>query len=82
MPGPVPNRAYGVGGTSPGTFRSAKIRAAQQLADAKLQGYLPTGYVSKANRPKIDSNEFFANLVRRAPYNPAKGQTHRVKDYQ
>ena len=103
MPGPVPNRAPRRSGTSFGTFRSAKIRTAQQTAYAKRKGYMPTGYVSKADRAKQEAarniyagydddyagyaeeqmeKKAMQKQVRQTPYNPAKGQTDRAKDYQ
>ncbi len=103
MPGPVPNRAPRRSGTSFGSFRSAKIRGAQQLADAKRSGGIPTGYVSKAKRAKQASardrstfgDDNYAGYaeqkmelkamqkqVRQTPYNPAKGQIDKAKDYQ
>lgn len=102
MPGPVPNRAPRRSGTSFGSFRSAKIKGAQQMADAKRSGYI-TGYVSKAKRAKQASardlstfgNDNYAGYaeqkmelkamqkqVRQTPYNPAKGQIDKAKDYQ
>lgn len=103
MPGPVPNRAPRRPGTSFGSFRSAKIRGAQQLADAKRSGGIPTGYVGKAKRAtqaaarsrSIFGDDNYAGYaedqmakkamlaqVRRTPYNPAKGQIDKAKDYK
>jgi hypothetical protein len=93
MPGPVPNRAPRYGG-----FRSAQIRAAQERAYYHATFGDPSKYVSKSKRAVKDQNveaddyagyaeeqmekKMTLDQVRRTPYNPAKGQYDRVKDYQ